>query len=82
MKWQPGASASTSSNVSAHAVAGVPQLQLAHARRVDHQPAARQHDQLAMRGRVASLGIGLAHLARLLHVGADQAVDDRALADA
>ena len=35
-----------------------------------------------MRRRVTALRVGLAHVARLLHVGADQPVDDGALADA
>ena len=47
-----------------HRVADVPQLQLAHAGRVDQQPAARHGHQLAMRGGVPPLRIALPHLAR------------------
>src|SRR5207253_10052216 len=66
----------------AHALAGIPQLQLAHARRIDHQSSIRQHHELTMRRRVTPARIGGAYFARLLNVRADEAIDDGALADA
>ena len=62
--------------------AAIPQLQLANARRVDHDAAARQLDQLAMHRRVPALVVVDA---RLLHghaLAADEAIHERRLADA
>ena len=71
-----------SSKVSRTALGSIPELQLAHSWRVDDEAATRQHHQLAVRGRVPAARIGCAHLACPLNVDADEAVDDRALADA
>ena len=83
MKWQPAASFHDVLEGLARAFRLGPQLQLAHAGRVDQQAAAlRQQDQLAMAGGMAAARIAGAHIAGLQHLLADQGVDQRGLADA
>ncbi len=59
----------------------VPQLQLADAGRVEDHAAVRQHDELPP-GRRVTAAVVVAHLARLLQVGAGERVHQRRLADA
>src|SRR5438105_13582070 len=61
---------------------GVPQLELADARRVEDDTARRDEDQLAPGRRVAAHLIVLAHLHCCEELFADERVDDRRLADA
>src|SRR5262247_1126875 len=61
-------------------LAHIPQLQLAHSRRVDQEPAVRQEHQLPVRRRVPSLRVGLANVPCLLNLAANETIDDRALA--
>src|ERR671923_995259 len=60
---------------------GIPELELPHARRVEHEPTTRERDQLARRRRVppAPVTPQVAGRERLL---AEQLVDERRLADA
>src|SRR5581483_4607385 len=60
---------------------GVPELQLTDPGRVEDDAAARQHDQLAMRSRVAAAVVVRAHLLRLEQVLAGERVHDRRLTD-
>jgi len=60
----------------------IPELQLADARRVEHDSARRQYDELATRGRVAAAMVVLAHLPCLEQLLADEGIDERRLADA
>src|SRR5262249_62039579 len=59
----------------------VPELQLSHAGRVEHQPAVRKRHELAARGRVPAAAV-LAHLARCQQLVAYERVHQRRLADA
>src|SRR5204863_3113594 len=61
-----------------HRVADVPELQLAHARRVEQQAAAGNGHELAVGRGVTPFRVGLAHGARLLDVRAHETVDDGA----
>ena len=59
---------------------GDPELELAHSRRVDHERAARQLDELAADRRVPALAVA-AELLRLEQLVARERVDERRLAD-
>src|SRR5512135_1521914 len=59
-----------------------PQLELAHARRIDQQSASRQGDELPPRCRVSAPAVLFADRRRRQSLGADQPVDDRRLAGA
>src|ERR1051326_3921885 len=67
---------------SGHGLSRIPQLELAHSGRIDQNPAARKHHQLAARARVAPPAVALADLARAKALLANQRVRDRRLADA
>ena len=60
----------------------LPQLQLAHARRVDEQAPVGQENQLALRRRVPAAAVAAPHLRGPLSFVAQQVVDDGRLADA
>src|SRR5262245_48650807 len=66
----------------AYRLVHVPQLQLAHARRVDDEAAGWQFHQLAMRRRMTPPGVAFTDLASLPHVFTNKTIDERALADA
>src|SRR6186997_569491 len=66
----------------AQAIAGVPELQLAHPRRVDDQPASGEWNQLTVRGRMTPLRVRGPDITRPSRLAAHQAIDDRRLADA
>jgi hypothetical protein len=59
--------------------AAVPQLQLAHARRVDQQPAAGKENQLAIRAGVAAAAVPVPDFLRAQQLVSHEAVDDRRL---
>ena len=75
------ASASTSWNVDLETGVGLPELQLAHPRRVEHEPALGQRHELAVRRRVPAAAV-LADVLRREQLLADERVDERRLADA
>src|SRR6188508_2250909 len=54
-----------------------PELELAQSRRVDHEAAARDDDQLPMGGRVPPAAVALPDLPRLQLLSAEHAVDQR-----
>ena len=60
----------------------IPELQLADAGRVEHEPAAGQHEKLADSRRVPAFVVVLPGLARRHDVLAEPAIDERRLADA
>ena len=61
-------------------VAGFPELQLAHARRVDQHAVRREQDQLPVGAGVTAAAIGHAHVLGAQQVVADEPIDDRRLA--
>ena len=63
----------------AEALVRIPEGHRAQTRRVDEHATARQHDQFPRSRRVAPALIALADVAGVLHVGADQPVDQRRL---
>src|SRR5574341_1267546 len=63
------------------AFVGVPELELAEARCIDHQSPVRHHDQLSMRRGMPAAPIALAHVTRALAFFAKKAVDDRRFTD-
>src|SRR6266511_5571715 len=62
-------------------VRALPELELAEPRRVDHEPAVRQRQQLAVSGRVPAAAV-LSDLLRLELLAPEQPVDQARLADA
>src|SRR6266540_2694662 len=62
-------------------VRALPELELAEPRRVDHEPAIRQRQQLAVSGRVPAAAV-LSDLLRLELLAPEQPVDQARLADA
>jgi hypothetical protein len=54
----------------------VPELQLAHPRRVQHESALRQQNQLAMRRRVLPTPIVFTYFLHSLDVTSDQVIDE------
>ena len=57
-------------------VAGLPELQLAHSRRIDEHPLVRQHHELARGADVASPAVRRADLARAQQLVADELIHD------